>query len=89
MLFSLYQFLDPLLDWTARGRWGPRLRPNMAGSPPKDCAPRVLEDERIHALREDLGVTSLLCWTNFGGLPSDLARASIRRFAEKVMPKFR
>ena len=45
--------------------------------------------ERILALQEDLGVTSLLCWTNFGGLPSDLARASIRRFAEKVIPKFR
>jgi alkanesulfonate monooxygenase SsuD/methylene tetrahydromethanopterin reductase-like flavin-dependent oxidoreductase (luciferase family) len=45
--------------------------------------------ERIHTLQEDLGVTSLLCWTNFGGLPSELAHASIRRFAEKVIPKFR
>ena len=26
---------------------------------------------------------------NFGGLPSELARRSIRRFAEKVIPKFR
>lgn len=45
--------------------------------------------DRIHFLREELGITYLLCWMNFGGLPADLARDSIRRFAEKVIPKFR
>jgi natural product biosynthesis luciferase-like monooxygenase protein len=45
--------------------------------------------ERIRFLRDELGVTYLLCWMNFGGLASDLARDSIRRFAEKVMPRFR
>ncbi len=45
--------------------------------------------ERIERLRDELGVTYLLCWMNFGGLPRDLARDSIRRFAEKVMPRFR
>jgi len=45
--------------------------------------------ERIHALREELGVTYLLCWMNFGGLDRELARASIRRFAEKVIPRLR
>jgi alkanesulfonate monooxygenase SsuD/methylene tetrahydromethanopterin reductase-like flavin-dependent oxidoreductase (luciferase family) len=45
--------------------------------------------ERIRFLRDDLGVTYLMCWMNFGGLASDLARDSIRRFAEHVMPKFR
>ena len=45
--------------------------------------------ERIRFLRDELGVTYLMCWMNFGGLASDLARDSIRRFAEQVMPKFR
>jgi natural product biosynthesis luciferase-like monooxygenase protein len=45
--------------------------------------------DRIEFLRDELGVTYLLCWMNFGGLPSDLARDSIRRFAEKIMPRFR
>jgi natural product biosynthesis luciferase-like monooxygenase protein len=45
--------------------------------------------DRIRFLRDELGVTYLLCWMNFGGLPADLARDSIRRFAEKVMPRFR
>ncbi len=45
--------------------------------------------ERIERLREELGVIYLLCWMNFGGLERDLARASIRRFAERVIPRFR
>src|SRR5712691_2470760 len=45
--------------------------------------------ERIRFLRDEVGVTYLMCWMNFGGLASDLARDSIRRFAEQVMPKFR
>lgn len=40
-------------------------------------------------LRDELGVTYLMCWMNFGGLPADLARDSIRRFAEQVIPRFR
>jgi natural product biosynthesis luciferase-like monooxygenase protein len=45
--------------------------------------------DRIARLREELGVTYLLTWMNFGGLESELARDSLRRFAEKVMPRFR
>jgi natural product biosynthesis luciferase-like monooxygenase protein len=45
--------------------------------------------DRIHFLREELGITYLLSWMNFGGLESELARDSIRRFAEKVIPRFR
>jgi natural product biosynthesis luciferase-like monooxygenase protein len=45
--------------------------------------------DRIARLRDELGVTYLLCWMNFGGLARDLARDSIRRFAEKVIPRFR
>lgn len=45
--------------------------------------------DRIARLREELGVTYLLTWMNFGGLESELARDSLRRFAEKVIPRFR
>jgi len=45
--------------------------------------------ERITVLREELGITYLLTWMNFGGLESELARDSLRRFAEKVIPRFR
>lgn len=36
-----------------------------------------------------LGVGELLCWMNFGTLPQDRVRRSLRLFAEKVMPHFR
>jgi natural product biosynthesis luciferase-like monooxygenase protein len=45
--------------------------------------------DRIKFLRDELGVTYLLNWMNFGGLESELARDSLRRFAEKIIPRFR
>lgn len=45
--------------------------------------------DRIKFLRDELGVTYLLTWMNFGGLEGELARDSLRRFAEKVIPRFR
>ena len=35
------------------------------------------------------GVGELLCWMNFGGIPSEKARRSMRLFAEEVLPAFR
>lgn len=45
--------------------------------------------DRLAMLREALGLTYVICWMNFGGLPEDAVRGSMRRFAEKVMPRFR
>lgn len=45
--------------------------------------------DRLQLLRDELGVTYLLAWMNFGGLEDDVVRASMRRFAEKVIPRFR
>jgi hypothetical protein len=45
--------------------------------------------DRVQFLKEELGVTYLLCWMNFGGLDAEDARSSLRRFAEKVVPRFR
>jgi alkanesulfonate monooxygenase SsuD/methylene tetrahydromethanopterin reductase-like flavin-dependent oxidoreductase (luciferase family) len=38
---------------------------------------------------EAAGVGELLCWMNFGGIPPEKARRSMRLFAEEVMPQFR
>lgn len=45
--------------------------------------------DRLAMLREELGLTYVICWMNFGGLADEAARGSMRRFAEKVLPRFR
>jgi alkanesulfonate monooxygenase SsuD/methylene tetrahydromethanopterin reductase-like flavin-dependent oxidoreductase (luciferase family) len=35
------------------------------------------------------GVGELVCWMNFGGIPTDQVRRSMRLFADEVMPAFR
>ena len=44
--------------------------------------------DKVHEMKE-LGVGELLCWMNFGSLPQERARRSMRLFAEKVMPHFK
>ena len=44
--------------------------------------------EKIRVMQE-AGITSLLCFMNFGGLAHEHVRELIRRFAEEVMPAFR
>ena len=50
-------------------------------------AERVID--RLALLRETLGLTYVICWMNFGGLADETVRGSMRRFAEKVIPRFR
>lgn len=44
--------------------------------------------DRISFLRDEIGVTYLHGWFNFGNLDHSKAMASMRRFAEEVIPKF-
>ena len=44
--------------------------------------------ERVAALQA-AGVGELVCWMNFGGLPFDRVRRSMRLFIEEVAPAFR
>jgi alkanesulfonate monooxygenase SsuD/methylene tetrahydromethanopterin reductase-like flavin-dependent oxidoreductase (luciferase family) len=44
--------------------------------------------DRVQEMQE-AGVGELLCWMNFGGLPHDKVKRSMRLFAEKVIPHFR
>ena len=45
--------------------------------------------ERIELLQEELGLTNLLVYMDLGGLGQKELRASMERFATKVMPQFR
>lgn len=38
---------------------------------------------------QEAGVGELLCWMNFGGIPAEQVRRSMRLFADEVMPAFR
>jgi alkanesulfonate monooxygenase SsuD/methylene tetrahydromethanopterin reductase-like flavin-dependent oxidoreductase (luciferase family) len=44
--------------------------------------------DRIRFLQQKAGVDYLIAWFNFGTLGQNLAKASMRRFAEEVMPAF-
>jgi alkanesulfonate monooxygenase SsuD/methylene tetrahydromethanopterin reductase-like flavin-dependent oxidoreductase (luciferase family) len=43
--------------------------------------------QRIAELQE-VRVGELLCWMNFGGIPPDKVRRSMRLFADEVLPEF-
>jgi alkanesulfonate monooxygenase SsuD/methylene tetrahydromethanopterin reductase-like flavin-dependent oxidoreductase (luciferase family) len=44
--------------------------------------------ERITLLRDEVGIQDLILWTNVGALPHDKVCASMRLFADEVMPHF-
>jgi alkanesulfonate monooxygenase SsuD/methylene tetrahydromethanopterin reductase-like flavin-dependent oxidoreductase (luciferase family) len=45
--------------------------------------------ERLKRLQDEIGVTEFICQFNFGGMPPELVRRSMRRFAEEIMPVFK
>jgi len=44
--------------------------------------------ERIQMLRDQVDVDHIVGWFNFGNLDHELAKDSMRRFADEVMPRF-
>jgi alkanesulfonate monooxygenase SsuD/methylene tetrahydromethanopterin reductase-like flavin-dependent oxidoreductase (luciferase family) len=42
--------------------------------------------ERLHQIREALGVQQLMAWMNIGGMPHEKVLRSMRLFAERVLP---
>jgi alkanesulfonate monooxygenase SsuD/methylene tetrahydromethanopterin reductase-like flavin-dependent oxidoreductase (luciferase family) len=48
-------------------------------------------DEVIEQLTPfaEMGISNLMCWMNFGHIDDKLMRASMKRFADKVMPVLR
>ena len=43
----------------------------------------------LRTLEQTAGVTNLICWMNFGGMPQDTVRRSMRLFAQEVIPAMR
>jgi alkanesulfonate monooxygenase SsuD/methylene tetrahydromethanopterin reductase-like flavin-dependent oxidoreductase (luciferase family) len=43
----------------------------------------------LRTLQESAGVSQLICWMNFGGMPQEVVRRSMSLFANEVMPKMR
>ena len=44
--------------------------------------------ERFRMLEDELGVTEIACWFNFGDLPHERVVHNMKMFADKVMPVF-
>jgi hypothetical protein len=44
--------------------------------------------DRLTFYQEELGMDYFIGWFNFGDLDFDTVKASLRRFAEQVMPAF-
>lgn len=40
----------------------------------------------LRTLEQTAGVTNLICWMNFGGMPQDVVRRSMQLFAREVVP---
>jgi alkanesulfonate monooxygenase SsuD/methylene tetrahydromethanopterin reductase-like flavin-dependent oxidoreductase (luciferase family) len=45
--------------------------------------------EKIEEVRNDIGQQEIFCWMRIGGLEDKKVRASMKLFAEEVMPKFK
>jgi len=44
--------------------------------------------DRFRMLEDELGVSEIACWFNFGDLPHERVVQNMRMFADKVMPEF-
>jgi hypothetical protein len=44
---------------------------------------------KLTELRDDIGQHQVFCWMRIGGLEDHKVRASMKLFAEEVMPYFR
>jgi alkanesulfonate monooxygenase SsuD/methylene tetrahydromethanopterin reductase-like flavin-dependent oxidoreductase (luciferase family) len=79
---SVYRESEEMIRRIASTNWPDLVRgPLLIGSPDTVAA-------KVAALAE-VGVGEVACWMNFGGLPIDKVRRSMRLFADEVMPRFR
>ena len=68
--------------WAGKSSPEDLLKSALIFGSPETVASKVAELQQA-------GVGELACWMNFGGLPVDKVRRSMRLFAEEVMPGFR
>ena len=78
---AVRQQADEMVRRATARRWEDLIEDALLIGSPATVRRRVAE-------LADAGVGELVCWMNFGGLPSDQVRRSMRLFADEVMPAF-
>jgi alkanesulfonate monooxygenase SsuD/methylene tetrahydromethanopterin reductase-like flavin-dependent oxidoreductase (luciferase family) len=78
---SVYRGADAMITRLKSQSWEDLLDSALLIGSPDTVSRKVAELEKS-------GVGEMVCWMNFGGLPIDKVRRSMRLFAEEVMPRF-
>lgn len=78
---SARQQADAFVKRVSERRWEDLIEDSLFIGSPATVRAKVAELQAA-------GVGELACWMNFGGLPVDKVRRSMRLFAEEVMPAF-
>jgi alkanesulfonate monooxygenase SsuD/methylene tetrahydromethanopterin reductase-like flavin-dependent oxidoreductase (luciferase family) len=79
---SVYRESDEAVRRVSSLGWDDLLQRSLLIGSPDTVARKVADLEAA-------GVGEVACWMNFGGLPTDKVRRSMRLFAEEVLPRFR
>jgi natural product biosynthesis luciferase-like monooxygenase protein len=79
---SVRQQAEEMVRRATQRRWEDLIEDALLIGSPATVRRRVAE-------LADAGVGELVCWMNFGGLPPNQVRRSMRLFADEVMPAFR
>jgi alkanesulfonate monooxygenase SsuD/methylene tetrahydromethanopterin reductase-like flavin-dependent oxidoreductase (luciferase family) len=79
---SVYEGANAMITRLRSQSWEDLLESALIIGSPDTVAAKVAELQQA-------GVGELACWMNFGGLPLQKVRRSMRLFAEEVIPRFR
>ena len=79
---SVYKQAHDQAERVASLRWEQLVEDSLVIGSPATVRRKVAE-------LQEAGVGEMLCWMNFGGIPAEQARRSMRLFSEEVMPQFR
>ena len=79
---SVYQGANAMISRLRSQSWEDLLESALVIGSPETVSSKIAELEKV-------GVGEMVCWMNFGGLPIDKVRRSMRLFAQEVMPRFR
>ena len=79
---SVYEGAEAMISRLRSQSWEDLLESALIIGSPETVAGKVAD-------LQSAGVGELACWMNFGGLPLQKVRRSMRLFAEEVMPRFR
>jgi alkanesulfonate monooxygenase SsuD/methylene tetrahydromethanopterin reductase-like flavin-dependent oxidoreductase (luciferase family) len=79
---SVYRDSEAMITRLRAQSWDDLLRDALVIGSPETVAAKI-------GRLQEIGVGEVACWMNFGGIPPERARRSMRLFAEEVMPRFR